>query len=159
MIERQAVKELFIEPMTVAFAPPRHLKTAEQITAALREYADALHRFSREELESGWKRVRDSHQYRTWPSIAECVSACSEARKMRRPDGAGRQQDAPKPRAIEDDILSPDALRNVMGWVDQNNRRINAGLPLKPFDRVIGRCAETLIERHEKALRQTGRMS
>ena len=159
MIERQAVKEFFIQPMTVAFAPPRHLKMAEQITAALTQYAEALGRFTREELEAGWPKVRDSHQYRTWPSIAECVSACSEARKMRRPEGAGRQPEQQKPRAIEDDILSPGALRDVMGWVDANNRRINDGLPLKPFDKVIGRCADTLIARHERALRQTGRMS
>lgn len=157
MSARQTVKDAFIAPMTVAFAPPRHLKTAEQTAAALTQYAEALGRFTRAELEAGWPKVRDSHAYRTWPSIAECVAACTEVRQMRRPERDAPRREAGAPRPAAADILSPASLREVLGWIDANNRRLNEGVPLKPLDRVIGRCADTLIARHERALRRTGR--
>ena len=77
---RAKVYKNFLDQMKAVYATPRHLDGDSQgILLALDDYAEELARFTHVELAEGWRRLRRKHQYRTWPTIRDCLEACRTA--------------------------------------------------------------------------------
>lgn len=79
--DKAKVFQWFLDPMTTVFARPRHLKTDDDAAKSLGFYAQALSRFSAPELDAGWHRLMSRHGVSSWPTPAECVALCQEARE------------------------------------------------------------------------------
>ena len=93
-MSEQAIKDEIIDPMQQLFLPPKDMPDEWQ-RQALRQYMDALRTFSREDLQTAWKTVRDAATARSWPPIAAFVKAAWAARKARKdpaqnPDAASK---------------------------------------------------------------------
>lgn len=97
----QDVKEIIIDPMQGVFLPPRSMED-EQVGKALQEYADALKGFTRGDLESAWRQVRNEWQPRSWPSIAAFVKAAVSAGSARRAAAKHQHGDITTPRHPHD---------------------------------------------------------
>ena len=71
------ISETILEPMRAMYRMPRGIEDADK---ALSEYAKALKRWTIDELESGFNRIKDNYKRRDWPSIWELQQAIREAR-------------------------------------------------------------------------------
>lgn len=67
----------FVERLAAVFGPPK----TENLPDFAREYAKALSDFSGEELRAAADAVLVSRKFSAWPTIAECVEACTHARR------------------------------------------------------------------------------
>lgn len=74
----EEVRAEIIGPMRALFTMPRVLADTEE-RIALKQYEDALQRFSGEVLRKAWVRVRDGNLSRSWPSVGVVVKACVDA--------------------------------------------------------------------------------
>lgn len=70
------IRELVFDRFTLLFGAAE----AERGHALAEEYARVLRRFPRETLKRDVDRLAESHKYRLWPSVAETVAACRDAR-------------------------------------------------------------------------------
>ncbi len=77
-LELHRVEHAILKPMRKLYGPPRNV---EDEAGALRQYAEDLHQFTTEVLETAWKTVRQNHAYKSWPTIATIIKACHEARR------------------------------------------------------------------------------
>lgn len=68
------VQGKFIEPLLMVFDAPQGSDPAGFFVALVEE----LRAFSAEALECGMRNIRRERKFRTFPSIAECVAACSK---------------------------------------------------------------------------------
>tara|TARA_Y100000310_G_scaffold345377_1_gene464278 strand:- start:236 stop:595 length:360 start_codon:yes stop_codon:yes gene_type:complete len=81
-MHREKVKRHFLDGMRIAF--PNGLKSVEGVEdadMAISMYANALVRFSPEQLERGLQQVVEKRRWQTWPSVADCVMACEATRR------------------------------------------------------------------------------
>ncbi len=64
------VHKHIIEPMTVTYLPPKHLRYQPEDVQekALGQYVKALSQFDEETLEQAWLQVLQDHQYAIWPT-------------------------------------------------------------------------------------------
>lgn len=72
-----AVFEFLLDPLVVVYGEP---KTAN-VPVFLKEYATLMADFSHEELQHAKSTIMRSHEYRSFPTPAECLKACELARK------------------------------------------------------------------------------
>lgn len=74
-----AAKEIFeaiLGPMSSIFGRPNAAKTDAEVEAFHAEYLAALAPYSAATLRGAWLRIRDTHDRRSWPTIAEIRAAC-----------------------------------------------------------------------------------
>lgn len=76
----QRLSNLFGEPKT------NNTETKEQY---LEEYSKQLEEFSSEELQYATDQLVNRYQYKTWPTVAECIMAAQVARKKLNATGDG----------------------------------------------------------------------
>ena len=67
------VVEHFLSRLLTVYGAPK----SDNREAYLAEYDRILGKYSAEELAVGAGRLLETHKFRTWPSIAECVNACA----------------------------------------------------------------------------------
>lgn len=73
----QEVFELLLDPLVVVYGDP---KTAD-VPAFLREYAGLMADFSVDELKHAKATIMRKHEFKSFPTPAECLKACELARK------------------------------------------------------------------------------
>lgn len=71
----------FVDRLAVIWGEPQGA-AAELVRA---EYVDALSQFRGDILDAAYAHVRDTHRYRNWPSIGDCVAAARAASVSPRP--------------------------------------------------------------------------
>lgn len=106
------VQAEIIDPMQRLFLPPKAMPD-HQIADALREYVDALQGHKATVLRDAWRRVRDTHETRAWPSVGAFAKAARAA-----------SMDAPKPNGEERDY--PLHRHDDTGWRGFFKRRWEA---------------------------------
>lgn len=73
----QEVFTFLLDPLVVVYGEP---KTAD-VGAFLREYAGIMSDFTAEELMHAKATIMRKHEFKSFPTPAECLKACAEARK------------------------------------------------------------------------------
>src|SRR5690606_32370491 len=73
----QQVCTCLLDPLVVVYGEP---KTAD-VGAFLREYAGIMSDFTAEELMHAKATIMRKHEFKSFPTPAECLKACAEARK------------------------------------------------------------------------------
>lgn len=68
----------FVDRLGAVFGPPK----TEDLTQFAREYAKALSDFSADELGAAADGILLSRKYSAWPTIAECIDACTASRRV-----------------------------------------------------------------------------
>ena len=97
------IRELVFDRFTLLFGAPE----AGRAHALAEEYARVLRRFPRQTLKRAVDCLAESHKYRRWPSVAETVSACRDARP--------RRDTVPSAGAADRRQLVADTLRSKPG--------------------------------------------
>ncbi|MDE2021274.1 MAG: hypothetical protein KGJ13_13140, partial [Patescibacteria group bacterium] len=85
------VDEIILHPMQLIFRSPYGFDD-EQISLALREYADTLSNFDRADLTVAWQEVRESHQSHSWPPVAAFASVARKSRNDRLQAASGHRK-------------------------------------------------------------------
>lgn len=68
----------FIRRLHILFGEPK----CDDLESFVGEYTDALGRYSTAEQDAAATALRDSHRYRSWPTVADCVAACQGVREL-----------------------------------------------------------------------------
>jgi hypothetical protein len=97
------IRELVFERLTLLFGPP----APETAHALAEEYARVLKRFPRETLRHAVDCLAETHKYRRWPSVAELVTACRDARPQ--------YATVPPARIADRRLLVAQTLRSKLG--------------------------------------------
>ena len=111
--QRESVNDWFLDKMCAVFAPPFHLKEAGPMRLALNEYTESLARFNNMELDSGWKRTRETHKTKNWPTIEACVTACQGARQGARAEKK-HTEDQARVRVSLDELMRSDVGQDAI---------------------------------------------
>lgn len=77
----QEVFEFLLDPLVVVYGDP---KTAD-VPVFLREYAGLMADFTVEELQHAKAAIMRKHEFKSFPTPAECLKACEEARRVLSP--------------------------------------------------------------------------
>lgn len=80
---------VFIERLSALFGPPQ---TAD-VEATFNEYTNALSGQSAALLQRAADNIARTHRQRTWPTVAECLDAVAQARKVPASGGVFEQID------------------------------------------------------------------
>ena len=97
------IRELVFERLTLLFGP----LAPETAHALAEEYARVLKRFPRETLRHAVDCLAETHKYRRWPSVAELVTACRDARPQ--------YATVPPARIADRRLLVAQTLRSKLG--------------------------------------------
>lgn len=97
--------EQFLRRLTVIYGMPK----SDTADAFYQEYRDALSRFSAENLERAADRILQTHKYRSWPTIAECIDAAEKSVPM-------DVSNLPRP-ASPMHVMTPDDIQ-WRAWLD-----------------------------------------
>jgi hypothetical protein len=87
-VSSQEVFTFLLDPLVVVYGEP---KTAD-VGAFLREYAGIMSDFTAEELMHAKATIMRKHEFKSFPTPAECLKACAEARKELSPVGGDRRR-------------------------------------------------------------------
>jgi adenosylmethionine-8-amino-7-oxononanoate aminotransferase len=121
--------EKLLERFTVMYGPP---KTTDE-RGFFREYIDAFEPFANEVIDRTATRILYTHQYKSWPSISECVKAAQAIRA----DLKAAQQTPLANRRKEREPLSQRQVREILAkHQDQVQRACREGWILGLVDFV-----------------------